>query len=247
MEVGSILRQAREARGLTLQQVEEETKIRLRYLVALEEENFALLPGRFFAKSFLRTYARYLGLDAEALVARFEDLYPPEKEEAAAPVLPSSQRGIRSTGKRRAPRLAYALMGLVCVFLLLSWGAAQLGHREALRGVPQESAPLAGTMPPAAGEAGQLPSAEAPRTEGVNMVLRVFDESCWMRVEVDGRTAFTGEVLANESKTFQAKERIHIKLGNAGVVNVQINGRDLGVLGERGQVVSREFLASNRG
>ncbi|WP_027717543.1 helix-turn-helix domain-containing protein [Desulfovirgula thermocuniculi] len=246
MEIGSILRQAREARGLTLEQVEEETKIRLRYLAALEEEKFALLPGRFFAKSFLRTYARYLGLDAEALVARFEDLYPPEKEETG-PVMPR-ETGIPGANMRRAPRLAYVLVGLACVVLILFWGAAQFGHQGSLRDVPQGGAPLASAPPPEAKEPGQPPPPpEAPKAEGINLVLKVFDESCWMRVEVDGRTAFTGEVLANESKTFQAKERIRVKLGNAGVVNVQINGRDLGVLGERGQVVSREFLASNRG
>lgn len=247
MELGSILRQAREARGLTLEQVEEETKIRLRYLAALEEENFALLPGRFFARSFLRTYARYLGLDAEALVARFEDLYPPEEE--VAPVLTTQEKDLGQVKSKRAPRLAYALAGLACVLLLLFWGAAKLGQREPLRDVPpQGGGPVAGTTPPAVREVGQPPTpAEAPKAEGVNMVLKVLDESCWMRVEVDGRTAFTGEVLANESKSFQARERIYIKLGNAGVVSVQVNGRDLGVLGERGQVVSREFLASNRG
>lgn len=245
MEIGSILRQAREAKGLTLEQVEEETKIRLRYLAALEEENFALLPGRFFARSFLRTYARYLGLDAETLVARFEDLYPQEEE--VPPILPT-EANVKRGKSRFSLRLAFALLGLVGVFILFSWGAVQFSQQNGFQETPQSLPAQVSTPPPATGQPNSpLTQSDVQKVEGVNLVLKVVDESCWMRVDVDGRTAFTGEVPAQESKTFQAKERIWIKLGNAGVVRVQINGRDLGVLGERGQVVSREFLASNRG
>jgi transcriptional regulator with XRE-family HTH domain len=63
-EIGSSLREARERRGLELNEIERATRIRSRYLRALEEEQFGQLPGRAYAKGFLRTYADYLGLDA---------------------------------------------------------------------------------------------------------------------------------------------------------------------------------------
>ncbi|WP_027355414.1 helix-turn-helix domain-containing protein [Desulfofundulus thermocisternus] len=254
MELGKILQEARQARGLSLEQVEKETKIRRRYLEALEKEAFDLLPGRVYVRGFLRTYARYLGLDAEALVARLEEMLPEEVE----PVV----RAIPGTGEklRRLPlgRAVYIMAGMLLVFLLL-WGGWWIlggsGHTApddragkqpaAFQGeqvnVPENRVSRDGDR---ANNKPDAPRPEDKSSEGVHLVLNVIDETCWMSVMVDGRTMFTGEVAASQSKSFQGRERIWIKLGNAGVVNVKVNGRDLGVLGKRGQVVSREFSAA---
>lgn len=81
-ELGDRLRRAREARGLSLDQVEEITKIRRRYLEALEEEDFGQLPGEVFVRGFLRNYAVALGLDAEETLAA-------AGRQVAAPVVPA--------------------------------------------------------------------------------------------------------------------------------------------------------------
>lgn len=67
-EIGETLRERRMAMKIDVQEVEEETKIRAKYLRALENEEYNLLPGNAYVKSFLRTYAEYLGLDSRALV-----------------------------------------------------------------------------------------------------------------------------------------------------------------------------------
>src|SRR5258708_39756341 len=69
--LGSKLKQAREARGVPLHEVEWATKIKAAYLEALEAEDFASIPGAVYARGFIRTYARYLGLDAEPLIADY--------------------------------------------------------------------------------------------------------------------------------------------------------------------------------
>ncbi len=251
-----MLQEARQARGLSLEQVEKETKIRRRYLEALEKEAFDLLPGRVYVRGFLRTYARYLGLDAEALVARLEEMLPSEEVEPVVQPLPG-------TGEKLRPglplgRAVYIMAGMLLVFLLLWGGWWILGGSGYT--APDDRA---GKQPAAfQGEQVNVPENRVSRDgdrvnnkpdatrpedkspEGVHLVLNVIDETCWMSVMVDGKTMFTGEVAASQSKSFQARERIWIKLGNAGVVNVKVNGRDLGVLGKRGQVVSREFSAA---
>lgn len=67
-EIGETLRERRMAMKIDVQEVEQETKIRAKYLRALENEEYNLLPGNAYVKSFLRTYAEYLGLDSRALV-----------------------------------------------------------------------------------------------------------------------------------------------------------------------------------
>src|SRR5919197_5626866 len=86
-EIGSSLREARTRRGLALSDVERDTRIRTRYLTALEEERFDALPGPAYAKGFLRTYADYLGLDAQQFVDEYDSrAAPAEFPQAALPV-----------------------------------------------------------------------------------------------------------------------------------------------------------------
>src|ERR1039458_853562 len=69
---GENLRREREMRGVSLEEISSATKISLRFLEAIEREDFSKLPGGIFSRSFIRTYARYLGLDEERVVAEFQ-------------------------------------------------------------------------------------------------------------------------------------------------------------------------------
>ena len=74
MEIGTQLRRAREALGLTLEDVQQKTKIHAEYLQALENDQFDSLPSPFYVRAFLRTYARCLGMDPQAALDRYERL-----------------------------------------------------------------------------------------------------------------------------------------------------------------------------
>src|SRR2546428_2842441 len=91
VEIGNALRSVRERRGLELREVERETRIRERYLAALEEERFERLPARAYAKGFLRVYADFLGLDGRLIVDEFNERFPeadqPEHEPPKRPVI----------------------------------------------------------------------------------------------------------------------------------------------------------------
>ena len=74
-EIGNSLREARLRQGLDLARVEDDTKIRARYLQALEDERFDVLPAETYVKGFLRTYAEYLGLDGQLYVDEFNSRF----------------------------------------------------------------------------------------------------------------------------------------------------------------------------
>ena len=86
-EIGSSLRAAREHHQLELSQVERATRIRARYLQALEDERFDVLPGAAYAKGFLRTYADYLGLDAQRFVDQYNTRFAPAEVPQPAPLV----------------------------------------------------------------------------------------------------------------------------------------------------------------
>ena len=83
LEIGDSLREARVGRGLELADAEASTKIRAKYLVALEEERFDVLPGRAYAKAFLRSYAHFLGLQEQPFVDELDARLSPEEPPVA--------------------------------------------------------------------------------------------------------------------------------------------------------------------
>src|SRR5690625_1307825 len=83
MEIGNRLKEAREAKGISLENLQETTKIQKRYLVAIEQGEFHILPGKFYARAFIKEYALAVGLDPKELLAGHKDEVPiPEEEDA---------------------------------------------------------------------------------------------------------------------------------------------------------------------
>jgi cytoskeleton protein RodZ len=114
-EIGETLREARMRRRIDMTEVETATKIRGKYLRALENEEWDLLPGPTFVKSFLRTYAEYLGLDARLLVEEYRQRY----ERPAAQDLTPFSAARRGPPRRRRARLAAMGPVLTVLFLML--------------------------------------------------------------------------------------------------------------------------------
>src|SRR5579864_7978814 len=103
--VGAELRAARENRDLSLAQVEKQTRIRIHYLAALEADEYAELPSAVQARGFLRNYARFLGLDADNLEARFNAvLYNQARRGRPLPVFDDDAPTLPSVSHRTSPR-----------------------------------------------------------------------------------------------------------------------------------------------
>jgi len=118
-QLGQLLRETREAKGLTLADVERATRIRLGYLEALEAEQFDRLPGNVYARGFLRNYAQFLGLHSEEILASYEDLggvHPPGKP--AISKLRIDDQVAVPLHEARSARLAWAVIVLLLVTAL---------------------------------------------------------------------------------------------------------------------------------
>jgi cytoskeleton protein RodZ len=122
-EIGATLREARMRRKVDVVEVEGETKIRARYIRALEEEEFDLLPGPTYVKSFLRTYAEYLGLDAKLLVEEYKQRYERPTPQELTPF--STNLGSRRERRRaRGPLISPGVIVGVCIVALIGALAA---------------------------------------------------------------------------------------------------------------------------
>ncbi len=257
--LGEILRSTREAKGITLQQAEEDTKIRKRYLQALEDENYEVIPGRVYAKGFLRNYARYLGLKQEEIMMEFKLLsLPPGKNGQETNLEASLSRRRYSARSERRAYLITVLVAVMAVLTLVVFnsiyknvqntGLNKAGRPPVIdrngQDKPEdqtENQPVAESAynPPAGQE--EIPPA-GTAAGNIKITLNGKDQVCWAKVTVDETVKFTGDINPGDSKEFTGAKKIVITLGNAGAVEVVKNGRSLGVLGNFGQVIkNKEF------
>jgi hypothetical protein len=122
-EIGYSLRSARERQGLGFPEIELATKIRAKYIRALEEEDFEALPGDSYVRGFLRTYAEYLGLDGEIYVDEYASRFhaaDPWHDEPAPRRRPRRTRRDRSI-ERRAVVLALAGIAMLTALVFAAW------------------------------------------------------------------------------------------------------------------------------
>jgi cytoskeleton protein RodZ len=162
---GENLRREREMRGVTLEEISAATKISVRFLQCVENEDFAKLPGGIFVRSFIRSYARYLGLDEEALLAEFQLLTKDKTGTDLSRLVasrPAPQRRPRSAW--RAIALTIAVAGLLAAGFTLWRRSRQLRivRLSASEAVPQAPKPKPSVAPPpAAANSSSSPAASA--------------------------------------------------------------------------------------
>lgn len=235
MTFGERFRQAREQQGLSLEAVEEETKIRKLYLQAIENDDFALLPPRVYAVGFVKRYARLLGIEEDEITADFKILaYGNIEEEELQPV-------VKPVKSSPAPKNPVKNVAAGVLFLILAvWAGYYLVGYVSKHNV--QNTPV---QPPTIEEpADKSPVEKEPEVlQKPELVVKLKAiENCWLYVKVDGKDTFSAILPAGQEKAFTGKSEIYIKAGNAGGIEVSYNGENIGILGKHGEVKEETFV-----
>ena len=235
MSLGERFRSAREGRGLTLSEVAEHLRIRSVYLAAIEEENWSAIGAPVYTRGFLRTYARYLGLDPEEAVQDYNAASGAATTPAPSGPLISSYREPRSLGPLIwiASAVALALIGFV-VYLFVS--PSRVGQTAAGGAT---AAPLTQVSPASALTRRLPPPTPGGLPQTQTLAIRLTAPS-WLRVTVDGNVSIEGTFPAGTTKTFHGKSAL-VRVGNAGGVEITVDGKTVGKLGGAGDVVEKSF------
>jgi cytoskeletal protein RodZ len=220
-EIGNSLREARLRQGLDLARVEDDTKIRARYLQALEDERFDVLPAETYVKGFLRTYAEYLGLDGHLYVDEFNSRFASSLEEPVVSSPPPRRRPTRGTG---SGLVVVVLAGIVAVAVLVVVAFAFSSDPTA--------DPTAGTKTPTQTVTTPTssivqPPAAAP-AKAVKLAIRAVRGDCWVTVHrgsATGPIEFSGTIFKGEVQRFKARKLV-LEFGDAPTenLNVSLNG-----------------------
>jgi len=286
-ELGRLLSEARAAKGASLAEVEAGTRIRQKYVEALESGSFDDLPRGAVARGFLRSYADYLGLDAEEVL----QLYAQESGDTESEV-PIAEPGkpryvdyrpleVELHDSRPALGGLRWIVALLVVVVLAAVGWWFLGRGWATGWsslafwaeptstptatvtptpwiVTATPSPVPTALPvlatptsdllllptptvPATITPTHLPTATPEIVAEIAMTMTV-NQRAWVRVDVDGEVVQEGILEQGENRFWNAGESVVLRTGNAGGVNLILNGEDLGPMGDIGQVVERAWV-----
>lgn len=274
-QIGAILEKKRLEKGLSLKEVEQATKIRTRYLEGLEREDPTSLPDPVYARGFLKTYANFLGLDGEQLSREFRDHRAPRRErqpgyerlqkaEFDQPLInPGGVDDAERSGVSGATILTIVLA--VLVLALVIGTLYYVGSRSTVDSsdsAPEEEPILdqeAGDDSSRDGSSREEPIAGSETKSGadddssedspemVQVTVRVVGVPTGLTILTDGTVASDQFAQPGFSQTFEAERTVTISTANAGAVEAEVDGQNVGRLGQLGQPLTRDFAPQSGG
>jgi len=224
-DIGSTLREARTRARIDISEVEARTKIRAKYLRAIENEEWDLLPGPIYAKSFLRTYGEFLGLDSRMLVDEFKSRY--ESDSDSRPITTLARDRERPSPRRRLPGwapVAAAVVALVAILYVVG-SSTQSGSGNSSAHNPTAQA---ATHPATTHTAASKP-APTPAPTAVNLQLVPTGSVYVCLVNAAGQKLINEQTFSSgQSIPVQKAPKLLLTLGN-NAVQMKVNGKPVTV------------------
>ena len=237
LSIGERLKSARSAKGLSLEAVARATKIQRNILQSMEEDQVEAFLDPAYAKIFMKKYAAYLGIDGAILVEEYQVSRPVLPAEPSAP-LETGIGGTKSGDPSRFVRvLLPAGLGLLALIGLSFFGylAMDLFHtvkesRRSPASRPAASAQRGKAKVPTALTVERVPAAPkllVPRSMPLKLTIQTKAD-VWMQVKSDGTVIFQNVLSKGSRESWVAKEVLELWTGNAGAMDLNLNGQSLG-------------------
>src|SRR5688572_29263366 len=242
MNLGTDLRIARERAGISLPDLAARTRIPQPTLRAIEENDFSKVPPGIFARSFIRTYAREVGVDPVEAIAEYRAMTEPVVEQGNEPEDEGVEERIRPRSfvpdfSESQPGWGYVLIAAVLLIGLISV------NRYASR--DEQSEAVAATSAPRTETPADAPTAVATTGGSIQIEMRA-QAPCWVRAVVDGQLVFARLMQPGETETLSGQRDITIRVGDPAALSYSINGRSGQPLGSAKQAVTVRFDTSGQ-
>ena len=246
----SSLQQAREAAGLSVEQISSLTSIRTSVIKDLESNSVNLSGGIAYARGHIRTIARVLNAKTGKAVNIDADLLVKEMEagqnlDQRTMVQQLAENNVLEVPRERV-RIKFSTLATASISILSIGFVAQIAiNNVSVTNTVVAPKPVAVKAP-----AVEAPAVEAKTTTdtlpaGVNLVLIGVSGRSWVGLtNANGEQVFDGQIMAGQIQSFSDPQVLKAVIGNAGAVSIKVNGKDLGVAGSDGQVVRLDFDAN---
>lgn len=225
--LGEKLQQAREARGITISEVAEQTRISSLYLEAIENNDYRTLPGGIFNKGFVKSYARYVGMDEQEALADYSLLLAEQQGESADEVKVYKPEVL--TDASRSSSITTIVFAVI-ILGLMTWGIlAVVNYLQERQNTPANNSNTNTNTNAPANNANANPSAPTvPTMNNLKVDFKAVGSAISLSSNTDG-APLTKLVAADSSVTFEPKERLRLSFSKSLAQNTQItiNGKSI--------------------
>ena len=238
MSLGALITKARTAARLSIQDLSKTTNIPVTLLREMENDNFSKCGGETYARGHLRNIASKLGLDERI----FLDLFESEVTAPAKPIRDLLSENNAAMPYQERKQISWKVLAASSIVALLLFGVAQV-----IFGISSDK-PVVTTSPSVSVSESAKPEpteSAAPIVAGqVTVEVSATRGTTWLYVTNDsGTSLFSGQIRKGNSKLFTESKQINLRVGNAGGVDIKVDGKDVGPLGINGEVVNLTYSA----
>jgi cytoskeletal protein RodZ len=243
MQAKSSLAQAREAAGLTVEQISALTNIRVAVIKDLEHNSVEVCGGLAYARGHIRTITKVLNqktpksvsFDADLIVAEIEAA---QSEDGRKIIDRLAENNVADKPKEKR-RIKFRTLASISAAVLSIGFVAQVAINN-VSNIDVDSPQITTTRQSFQNEAASMPA-------GVNLVVTGISGKSWIGLtNANGEQVFNGQISSGQVATFNDPQLIKAVIGNAGAVKLNLNGSDLGVAGAEGEVVRLDFDANGQ-
>jgi len=243
MQAKSSLAQAREAAGLTVEQISALTNIRVAVIKDLEHNSVEVCGGLAYARGHIRTITKVLNqktpksvsFDADLIVAEIEAA---QSEDGRKIIDRLAENNVADKPKEKR-RIKFRTLASISAAVLSIGFVAQVAINN-VSNIDVDSPQITTTRQSVQNEAASMPA-------GVNLVVTGISGKSWIGLtNANGEQVFNGQISSGQVATFNDPQLIKAVIGNAGAVKLNLNGSDLGVAGAEGEVVLLDFDANGQ-
>jgi cytoskeletal protein RodZ len=240
MSLGSLIAKARKDAGLSLEDLAAKTNIRMNVLSEIEKNNFEHCGGETYARGHVRNIAAILKADQKEFIRLYEEEQGGETRSIKDLLIENSVMRLPA----EARKVSWKVLVIISVVSLFAVGIAQVVISNVNSNDVVGAAPSASASPTAAESPSAEPSAQNTFStgSGVEVVVSAVRAKSWLFVsDASGRTLFSGQVSRGAVKVFSSDSQLNLKVGNAGGVDLKVNGKKVEAIGVDGEVVSVSY------
>jgi cytoskeletal protein RodZ len=244
MALGSLIAKARKDAGLSLEDLAAKTNIRISVLSEIEKDNFEHCGGETYARGHVRNIASILKADQKEFIRLYEEEQGGETRSIKDLLVENSVMRLPA----EARKISWKVLVMISVVSLFAVGIAQVVISNVNTNDVVSAAPSESASPAASESAAESPSAEPSAQNtfstgtGVEVVINAARAKSWLFVsDASGRTLFSGQISRGAVKVFSSDSELNLKVGNAGGVDLKVNGKKVAAIGVDGEVVSVSY------
>ena len=244
MSLGSLIAKARKDAGLSLEDLAAKTNIRINVLSEIEQDDFSHCGGETYARGHVRNIASILKADQKEFIRLYEEEQGGEVRSMKDLLVENSVMRLPA----EARKVSWKVLVMISVVSLFAVGIAQVVISNVNTNEVVSASPSASASPTAEETAAESPEAEPSAQTtfstgtGVEVVIDAARAKSWLFVsDAAGRTLFSGQIPRGSAKTFSSDSQLNFKVGNAGGVDLKVNGKKVPSIGIDGEVVSVSY------